>query len=351
MKKVLPEGRKTPCLDYGRRPRYSEGHRLGFRNKIMTDHRFFRRLFFGDLAIRDYATVRVEDEIRERVYLKTAGKRIDISQIHWPLALKPFIFGVWAEKNGALSAFDEKEPHWIYFGDKSKQDRQWDHGEIASIQLEFFDRVEQEEGSLLLLKIRKSRIHHLPFIKMAFLFSRYYKIPVLSFDQFNSFVSAYSYPRIVKLISFMEAGYYNIFPMDLLGEIPGTNKSVFGLRHTNVTLPRIIQTRKLVVSEFSSREKDPVYQLGKHHGGDPPAIDSLPFKVVQSRVFGFPIPIWAESYKEISIFKTMNLGSHMLLLGKSENQNNAQKPGGHLFHIHFLLYLLYRRKGLTYPLA
>ena len=53
--------------------------------------------------------------------------------------------------------------------------------------------------------------------------------------------------------------------MDLVGDIPPSSRYVFGLRHTNVTLARIIEAKKLVVSEIPYEYKEIIYQLGKHH--------------------------------------------------------------------------------------
>ena len=86
------------------------------------------------------------------------------------------------------------------------------------------------------------------------------------------------------------------------------------------------------------------------HGLTPPALDSLPFKVIESEKFGFDIPEWIFSYKEVEILKTINLGSHMLLWGKVMNEKKIKPSTGNLFHIHFLQYLHQKRKGNNYPL-
>jgi hypothetical protein len=73
--------------------------------------------------------------------------------------------------------------------------------------------------------------------------------------------------------------------------------------------------------------------------------------LIESESFGFPIPAWANSYKEIQIVKTMNLGSHMLLWGEEIHERKLTEPTGHLFHVHFLHYLHQKKKGLDYPLV
>jgi hypothetical protein len=203
---------------------------------------------------------------------------------------------------------------------------------------------------LLLLKLTKTRIHHINFIKTRLLYYRHYKKKEQDLNKLRSYAAAYSYPRKVRLISFKEGDYYNIFPMDLVGDIPQTKRYVFGLRHSNVTLARIIETKKLAVSEVPFEYKDIIYQWGKHHSG-PLSATIPPFGFIQSETFDFPIPAWANSYKEIRIINTMNLGSHMLLWGEEINEKFLNDPHGHLYHIHFLHYLHLKRKGLAYPLV
>ena len=120
---------------------------------------------------------------------------------------------------------------------------------VAIITLDYFDKIEEADGTLYLLKLGESKIYHVNFIKTFLLFYKYYKKPKFSFEKYKSLIAAYSYPRRVRIISFKQDDYFNIFPMDLLGEIPQSGKYVFGLRHTNVALAKIIETKKIVVSE------------------------------------------------------------------------------------------------------
>jgi hypothetical protein len=299
----------------------------------------------GDLEIKDYATITTGKDNIEKVYLWYQGQWVDITQIHWPLALDPFVFGIWVEKDGLLSSINEKPAQRLSFTVTSSQTAGGRPRRIASLTLVFFDKIQDERGALILFKISRSRIFHLHPLLMILLYRKYFKKAKSRWDQFKILVAAYSYPRIVKIISFRAGDYYNIFPMDLLGEIPGANRFVFGLRHTNITLSRIMESGKLVVSECSFNDKEAVYQLGKHHGGTPPSLDSLSFTVRESQEFGFYIPDWVGSYREIRILKTMNLGSHMLLWGASTVEKMVTDPSDHLFHIHFLLHLLHNKTG------
>jgi hypothetical protein len=313
--------------------------------------RQIRKWLMGDTVFSAYSKITVPDDIPEKVYLEIAGRIIDISKSHWILCIEPIIFGLWIEKEDYVTP-KKNAKYYMYFSDSVNSDnKSITRKREATLTLNFFDCIEEKNGTLLLLKLEKSKIHHLNLIKTYLLFFRYYKKSGLSFARFKSFVAAYSYPRRIRLISFRQDNYYNIFPMDLLGDIRQHHRYVFGLRHTNTALPRIIETGKLVVSEVSFKYKDIIYQLGKHHSGNPPSLDSLPFDVVLSKNFEFYVPALAETYKEIKILRTMNLGSHMLLWGELIEEDILTDPGNHLFIVHFLHYLYQKNQGVNYKLA
>lgn len=137
--------------------------------------------------------------------------------------------------------------------------------------------------------------------------------------------------------------------MDLVGEVGWGNRFVFGLRHTNVALSRMIAAKRMVVAEVSCEQKDFIYGLGKYHSSAPPPLVQLPYRVFESEGLAFYLPEWIESYKEIRILKVMDLGSHMLLWGEWTKDNKVRKPSGHLYHIHFLHWLHQERQGIGYP--
>ena len=309
----------------------------------------FRKILFGNTAVKEYSTVKIPYEIREKVFLEIGRTLIDISQSQWLLCLEPVVFGVWLTDKEPITAMDKKKAYKLFFTDPSSNGGKGRKLAVATVI--FFDKIEEDQGTLFLLKLEKSRLFHTSFIKVLILFYRYYKKPKFTLDKFKSFVSAYSYPRKVNIISFRQGDYYNIFPMDLTGEPGQAGRFVFGLRHTNLALAKIIENKRLVKSDVSFEYKDIIYQLGKHHGTNPPPLDALPFEVIESEQFRFYIPSWTEKYKEIEIVKTLNLGSHMLLWGKLTHAKILKQPTVHLFHIHFLLYLYQKRKGFSYSMV
>jgi hypothetical protein len=312
---------------------------------------FLRKILLGDTEITEYSTVTIEGEIKERVFFEAGQFMADVSLNHWVLCLEPIVFGVWFEKGKEIDV-DKNSLFRLYFTHSSTDIPKTAKRKAVAISiLDYFDQIDDEGGTLYLLKVKKSKIKHVNALKTLLLFFKYYRKPKLSFEKYKSLVAAYSYPRRVRIVSFLQGDYFNIFPMDLMGAIPGAARQVFGLRHTNVTLSKIAEAKKLVVSEIPYIYKDIIYELGKHHGGNPPSKESLPFETNQTENFGFPFPQWANSYKEIQILQTRNLGSHMLLWGKMLNEKELKASSENLYHIHFLLFYHQKLRRSEYPLV
>ena len=310
--------------------------------------KIIKQILFGKIAAREYSTITIKNGIQERVYLEVLKKRIDISNKHWLLCLEPVVFGIWLDKESVVPGIDKDVSYKLIFAGSDSKENQSKDNILAIAELVYVDRIVEKEGMLFLLKLKKCKLFHISLMRTWLLYLNYYKKSQFSYNKFKSFVTAYSFPRKVRLISFKEEGYFNIFPMDLLGPIPSSDLYVFGLRHSNVALSKIISTKKIVVSEISFKHKDTIYRLGKHHGNAPASVDSLLIKFIKSKIFGFPVPEWLESYKEIEINKTINLGSHMLLWGTTINETVSGDSPGNLYHIHFLQYLYQQKNGSVY---
>ena len=312
--------------------------------------RLIRKMLVGDHMISEYSTVTVPDGIQEKVYLEVNGQVINISQQHWLLCIEPVVFGIWIEKPAHKVAIQNAATCKLYFNSYNPEDSgPLSNPMEAALNFTRIQAIEEEAGTLFLLKLEKSHIHQLNGIKRYLIFRRYYKKNGLTFPQFKSFVAAYSYPRRIRVVSFRQDDYYNIFPMDLLGDI-SNNRYIFGLRHSNVALNKIIATGKLVVSEAPYGQKETIYRLGAHHSSAPPPLNALPFKVITSKKHGFYVPEWALSYREVDVLQTINLGSHMLIWGATTEEHVLQAPAGHLYLIHFLHHLYQQEHGFSYPL-
>ena len=240
---------------------------------------FIKKILLGDTKVSEYSTITVTAGIRENVFLRMGEFTTNISRSHWVLCLEPLVFGVWIKKaNGEIKPGEKTKCKMYFISSYDYQPKVSGKNTVAMISLEYVDKIEDSAGTLYLLKFKKSKIYHVNFFKAFLLFHKYYKKPKFTFEKYKSLIAAYSYPRRVRIISFKDGTYFNIFPMDLLGEVPYSGKFVFGLRHTNATLDKIIASGKIVVSEVPFTCKEVIYSLGKHHGSSPPSVETLPFK-------------------------------------------------------------------------
>ena len=302
---------------------------------------FLKKIFYRNFPVTDYSSITTGDHISEKVFLKINDATIDVSVNHWAFCLQPVVFGIWLNKQPDISPLPDNN-YSLSFEAATSQKK------LAEIQLSFFSSIEEKDGTLLLVKVEKCKLFHIPSIESRLLYLLYYRKPGFSFEKFKSYVSAFSYPRKVRIISFQKEDYYNIFPMDFVGQPAKTKYYALGLRLTNKTLNEVIKTKKIVIAEVPFEYKEEIYKLGRHHSSKPLPLEQLPFKIFNSKNFGFPVPKWADAYNEISITRTLNLGSHTLLWGYSEHEEIRNTGRGNLYHVHFLLSLFQKRNGMAY---
>jgi hypothetical protein len=304
------------------------------------------KLLSGESVIRDFLTIGIDDNVRERVYLRADDQLLEVTRNQWLLGLDPRIIGIWSETPipvaGSYTLFfrDGAATSFHAAGDRA----------LGILRLDYVDRLVENNGHLFLFRVQSSAIHHIDAIRTCLLYRKYYKKPGVDFERLKAVAAAYTYPRRVRIISFQLEGNYNyIFPMDLLADIKTSGRYLLGMRHSNQVLKKIMEIRKIVVAEVPARYKALIYQLGRNHSVAPPALHELPFATLPTKEFGFYVPEWVESYKEITIDKTLDLGSHMLLCGQWKEEVQLKPATPRLHHIHFLHFLYLKSKGLDYP--
>lgn len=281
------------------------------------------RLLFQSSEVPFTALALHPHEIGEKVYLETKDSRLrlEVSDRHWVVCSDPFIIAVW------LNEKVDAGPQRLLVTLDSKS--------VGYAEMDFFDRRNMPEGELVLFKCTKAVCRDSSFIHRHLML--WYLRLTQKEDAAGNIANygvAYSYPRNVVLVSFRKDDYFNIFPMDFQGRMPGTNRCLFGLRKTNKTLDKIVEQKRIAVCEVPATKKDIIYQLGKHHGSAPPSIDALPFSCGPSERFSFPIPIFAMAYTEVELDDFHTIGSHMLMVGNIVNHVAISSPDKQLYHIH-----------------
>lgn len=315
----------------------------------------YGKLLSGEAVIRDFLTVGADDLLREKVYLQAGEDVIDVSGNQWLLGLDPRVVGIWM-KDADLGAGPDFK---LYIRDSAPEgvgDAAGMEGAtrnaLAVLTLEYTDRILENNGTLHLFRVLSSEIHHIDGLRARLLYQKFYKKPGVTFERLKAVAAAYTYPRRVRIISFRFGDDKNyIFPMDLLADIRSAGRYLLGMRHSNQVLKQIMDVKRIVVAEAPAGYKKLIYQLGRNHSAAPPPVDQLPFGVLSTRQWGFVLPDWVESYKEIRIGKTRDLGSHMLLCGEWTDEVILKPATPRLHHIHFLYFLHQKNGRLPYPLV
>jgi len=287
------------------------------------------KIFFNGTKIQTFAITRLSaEEVEERVFLKNGIESFDISRHHAMICLDPFCVAAWLP-NEDLNLFDPATAS-MQFTKGNKLN--------ASIKVSLIEKIATGHGALLLYKIDKAKNYQLSPLHRLMLFGHFLRSKKNTYHHRKTISALYSYPRNIIIVSYKDDDYYNIFPMDIHGYIEEEGLYILGLRTTNVTLNKILAAKKVVICDTDSVDIKTVYDLGKHSSKEPTKIEDMPFTTTKSEQFGFYIPDFVGSYKEIEIIQHKKMGYHMLMVGKVVNLKKIKPKSSSLYHVGFLQY-------------
>jgi flavin reductase (DIM6/NTAB) family NADH-FMN oxidoreductase RutF len=278
----------------------------------------------SDKSFHSFQAVRIADGgIKERFYLKKSEHQIEFSQAHAVVSHAPFCLAVAMSPEQCLHFEKGSSEACILIGDQL----------CARLEVSAVNKIEQGSSHILIFRVDKADNCQINFIRQAFLF-RLLKTKNSRFED-RCYAAAFSYPRSVIVVSFRHGDYYNIFPMDFQCFLDAQGFCILGLRVTNVTLHKMLAVRKVVVGDTSDVSRDMLYALGKHHSTHPPFLNELPFKTTDSERFGFPVPDFSASYREIELVAEYRAGTHVVMIGKIVNVVKRREQQSPIHHIHF----------------
>jgi flavin reductase (DIM6/NTAB) family NADH-FMN oxidoreductase RutF len=285
-----------------------------------------KKLLFRTLYPKPFFGVRIfNGQIEEKVFLQKNSLELDVSDRHNIVCESPFCIAIWVDKDD-LREFDTGKMK-LRIEKKRKL--------IALLNIRLKKKLEQESGAILVLQIIKVRCYQLNLLHQFILISFFFSNKKHVYAEAEKYGAIYSYPRRVIVTSFKNDEYYNIFPMDFQGEFPEANIYLLGLKATNITVNKIIESKRVVVSTTEAIDTKTIYDLGVHHSKTPPKVENLPFNVEESELLKFPVPEFSSSYREIEIINSYKLGSHIMLVGKILNSKNLHHSYCSLYHVHF----------------
>ena len=285
-----------------------------------------KKIIYPKRDVRAFVVTRLSpEEIKEKVFIKYNDQRINISERHGMICLEPFSLAIWLSP-AELEMFDPVEiTVMITKNDKTR----------AKLDLTLIEKTTEDNIVLLLYRVAEVK---------CFQGNPFYRFITLAWALKNrtsnyrerKFIAAfYTYPRKVIAVSYKEENYCNLFPMDIQGHVVESNLYLLGLRTTNITLNKILDTKKLLISDTSAADIKTIYSLGRHYSATPPKLEELPFSTSESKLLKFPVPDFAASYKELEIIRNVKIGYHMLLVAKIVNAEQVKRDTRSLYHIHF----------------
>ena len=286
-----------------------------------------KKLFFKDTKIKTFFIARLSDsQVEEKVFLKTGKHNFDITMHHGMICLDPFCISVWLSKDQIITLDPQTAKIQFEKGNKLN----------AIIKVSLIEKIATEPGVLLLYKIEKVKNYQFSALHRIVLFAYFLHAKTNTYYSRKVISALYSYPRRIIIVSYKNEHYCNIFPMDIQAYIKEDDLYILGLRTTNITLNKILESGKVVVCDTDTVEINTVYNLGKHSSTSPTPKEDLPFGTTESELFGFPVPDFTGSYKEIEIVRHKKMGYHMLLVGKVVNAKKIKQNSSSLYHIGFL---------------
>jgi flavin reductase (DIM6/NTAB) family NADH-FMN oxidoreductase RutF len=125
----------------------------------------------------------------------------------------------------------------------------------------------------------------------------------------------YICPRPVALVSAMDHGAGNIFPMDLIGDFADGYFSL-ALRNTSAAASLLESSGKFALSDIPMQHIKLACELGKNHNQTSVDLRHTGFSTRTSPSFALPVPQFSLRVREMQIETMRNVGSHKLFLAR-----------------------------------
>jgi flavin reductase (DIM6/NTAB) family NADH-FMN oxidoreductase RutF len=286
----------------------------------------FRKLLFKNRTAREYPAVRISnEEVLEKVTLRFGSHTVDITKTHAVVCQTPFYMAIWVEPDTIQNYLPASYEVSIHRGTKL----------IAKLEANLYHIIHENGLSIMVLNLQQGRSFLINYPQQQLLLSYFVRKRNITFREGAIYGALYSYPRRVIVVSYREQEYFNIFPMDFQCLLEDKGLYFFGLRTTNITLQKILTAKKLVVSNTDTVDLSTIYLLGKHHSSVPPSPETLPFQLLESEVYKFPVPSFSSAYKEVEVLTSFPLGTHTFFVGKVVNSKKVRAGSSSIYHFHF----------------
>jgi flavin reductase (DIM6/NTAB) family NADH-FMN oxidoreductase RutF len=272
------------------------------------------------------------------VWLHGIGAPRDVTSTNFIAGLTPFVIGIGAESGGSWPVATHHHPMLIF------QEQNAEKRILGEISLKWMDTLSLGTAQLHLFRALHSANYCLPKPRQwaRHLYHEYQKWRAgsrstasdirVSQRELHCLFTFYICPRPVVLVSVMDKGAGNIFPMDLIGSFADVYFSL-ALHATSKPAALVENSRRIALSDIPVEHTQLAYELGKNHNRSSVDWSQLAAATTDSPSFRLPVPQFSLRVREMQIETVRDMGSHKLFLA-STRAEQRRSDGLQLHFIH-----------------
>lgn len=319
-------------------------------NPIRQIYRTVKRAALGDSQLPRQFTVGMRDPQSEiTVWLHGLDRPYDVTNRHVMACVEPLTIGVVFEPEWSLPISENQLS--LQFVEREGQ-----HRLLGEIRLRGLG-TPTPRGGLRLFGVRGSSnyclsrpqlwLHYLHLAYTRWRFNNNPEIQITAREA-HTMIVFFICPRPVVLVSVLDRGAGNVFPMNLMGPV-GEGLFAFALNSTRHAAPIVGRVGRLAISNVPIEQAQLAKKLGRNHMKDSIDMTQLPFDSRPSSVFRFPVPEFAVRVREMEIEFHQRLGSHTFFIGRVV-QDERVSASLEFFYVHGI-YQAWRLKNRIAPAA
>jgi hypothetical protein len=282
-----------------------------------------KRLALGPAAFPHQCAVGLNAPQSEiRVWLHGIGPPRDVTATNVIAGTQPLVIGIGANSGDSQPVATHHRPVLVF------QEQIADKRILGEITLKWMDTLSVGTAHLHLFRALHSANYCLPKPRQwaRNLYHEYWKwragirstaSPIrLSQRELRCLFTFYICPRPVVLVSVMDKGTGNIFPMDLIGSFADGYFSL-ALHATSRPASLMENSQRIALSDIPIEHTQMAYELGKNHNRSSVDWSHLAFATTASPSFRLPVPQFSVRVREMQIETVRDMGSHKLFLAST----------------------------------
>ncbi|HXM12454.1 MAG TPA: hypothetical protein VN946_21060 [Terriglobales bacterium] len=282
-----------------------------------------KRLVLGPAAFPHQCAVGLTAPQSEiSVWLHGIGAPRDVTATNVIAGTQPLVIGIGADSGESRPVATDRHPVLVF------REQNADRRILGEISLEWLDTLSLGTAQLHLFRAVHSANYCLPKPRQwaRHLYHEYQKWRSgsrstasdirLSQRELDCLFTFYICPRPVVLVSVMDQGAGNIFPMDLIGSFADGYFSL-ALHATSSPASLMENSRRIALSDIPIEQTQLAYELGKNHKRRSVEWSHIAFATTASPSFRLPVPQFSVRVREMQIETVRDMGSHKLFLAST----------------------------------